>query len=106
MPRPLVPAPFEAKFTVAVPFTVPAAEVLTPINILVVLVAPAPRRLTLPLVVMRPSEVPPKLASSFSEKPSLATLLVMERACCTVSPTWTLPKLKAPALLICALAKR
>jgi len=67
MPSPLVPVPSEAKFTVAMPLTAPAAAVLTPSTMLLALVAPAASCAMLPLVVMRPSVAPPKPALSRSE---------------------------------------
>jgi hypothetical protein len=48
MPRPLVPAPSEANCTVTVPLTLPAAAVLRPTTMLLVLLDPAARPAMLP----------------------------------------------------------
>ena len=90
---PLVPVPSEVSDIVAVPFLLPALEVLMPTARLVLLVDPAASRLNEPPLVVTPPVALPILASSFSENPSFETLFVMLRDCDgAVSPTWTIPK--------------
>ena len=83
-PKPLVPEPFEANVIVAVPLFAPALVVFTP-TCNVLLLAPAPNNATAPLEVADP--LAEMLASNFSEKPSLAAVLVSEIACVRPPPT-------------------
>ena len=69
---------------------------------LLVLLAPAARRVMLPEVVMRASVAAPKLALSDSEKPSAVARLWIVSACVTVSPTCTLPKFTGAITSACA----
>ena len=46
------------------------------------------------------------LAFKLSENPSSAAVLVIERACCTVSPTWMLPKSTGSGVCSDGLARR
>jgi hypothetical protein len=91
MPSPLVPAPSDAKLTRTAPLTPPAAAVLSPTVMPLVLLAPAPSPLTAPAKVMRGSLALAKLALRRSEKPSFGARLLIVRLRLTMSPTWTLP---------------
>ena len=92
IPRPLVPVPSDAKWTVTAPFTLPAAAVFRPTTMLLESLRPAPSSPMLPPKVIRGSSALPKLALSFSEKPSFTARLLIVSAWLTLSPTWTLPK--------------
>ena len=86
VPRPLVPVPSDVKVIVPVPLLLPAVAVLMPMMRLLLLLDPAASRLNDPLVVALPV-APPRLALSFSLKPSLVAELLNVSACVAVSPT-------------------
>jgi hypothetical protein len=75
-----VPVPSDAKWTVTAPLTLPAAAVFRPTTMLLESLRPAPSRPTLPPKVIRGSSALPKLALSFSEKPSFGARLLIVSA--------------------------
>ena len=104
---PLVPVPSLVRVMVAVPFLLPAATVVMPTLRLVLLVRPAPSRVKEPALVVTPPVAPPMVASSFSEKPSFGTLLViLSNWLGAAAPTWKLPKFTGSGVCAVGLAKR
>ena len=109
VPRPLVPEPSEVSVSEAVPVLVPTVAVFAlprPTLMLVLFDEPATNRLIEPTLLVAAPELPPKLASRLSEKPSLAAVLLIVRACVPKLPlTWMIPKLAGSGLCV-AVANR
>ena len=96
LPSPLVPVPLEAKLIATLPPFAPADVVLKP-STRFVLAEPAVNCVTDPLEVSPVARLP-KLALRASLQPSVAAVFVTESVCCTLSPTWWLPKLTVEAI--------
>ena len=105
-PRLLVPLPFDANNSVAVPDFAPALAVSMPTLRLVLLLAPAANRLNEPSFVVALPVNTPKLASSASENPSATAVFASVSTWLALSPTRRLPKLIGSGVCADATAKR
>ena len=83
----------------AVPEMAPAVPVLRATSRLELLLAPATSPVTEPLVLETCGVLPVMLASSFSEKPSVAAVLVTSILPASVPPMRTLPRLSGVVAL-------
>jgi len=77
--------PSDTSLIVAVTFLALAVDVASPTDRCVLSVAPGASSLNEPLAIM-PAVAPPMLALRFSEKPSIAAMLLMVSAWLTRSP--------------------
>ncbi len=105
VPKPLVPVPSEFNVIVPVPVLLPALAVLMPMTRLLMLLDPAASKLNYPLAVALPV-APPRLALSFSLKPSVDALLLSVSAVLAVSPTWKFPSATGSGECALAVARR
>src|SRR5580698_2740042 len=105
VPSVSMPAPSEVRVINAEPDLSPSLAVLSVTDRLSELVTCAARPVNEPAAEIDPV-AEPMVASSASEKPSAAAVLVSVNACDTAALTWTLPKLTGLGVAVDAAARR